>query len=349
MDNCVQLLLNILPSLKGSILIVADENWRHVNWHSIKIPEQSHIRVFSNRLDIAHEVGASGIECLFCDFDFSQLPEISLDHIIFRVSKEKAITKHTINNAQRLLKRGASLLLAGKKKDGIKTYVKFSQELLSSTSKVQKFGINYFSSIVSRGIIKNEAQTDNYSHMRKIMYKEGSQFFSKPGIFGWNKIDRGSKFLSDNLETFFETYDFLPRTLLDLGCGYGYLACESRRFSFLNIFATDNNAAAIAACKLNFNHYGLNAANVLATDAGQKIVGNFDVILCNPPIHAGFRVDSALILKFLNSTQHLITKTGKALFVVDVCTPLELLAKNNFSRIHTLNKNNQFKLISLSH
>jgi len=152
-----------------------------------------------------------------------------------------------------------------------------------------------------------------------------------------------------NLETFFETYDFLPRTLLDLGCGYGYLACESRRFNFLNIFATDNNAAAIAACRLNFNHYGLNAANVLATDAGQKIVGNFDVILCNPPIHAGFRVDSALILKFLSSTQHLITKTGKALFVVDVCTPLELLAKNNFSRIHILNKNNRFKLISLSH
>ena len=86
----------------------------------------------------------------------------------------------------------------------------------------------------------------------------------------------------------------------------------------------------------------------MATDAGQKISENFDAILCNPPIHVGFWVDLALIRKFLISTRRLLTKTGKALFVVDVCTPLESLAMNNFSRVHTLSKNKQFKLILLS-
>ena len=348
MDKCVQLLLDRLPSLRGEIIIVADENWQQIDWHSIRIPEQTYLRVFSNRLDIADKVNNSGIECLFCDFDFAQLPENSLDHLIFRVSKEKAVTKHTINNAKRLLKKGASLLIAGQKKEGIKTYVKFSQELLCYTPQLQKFGIDYVASIASRGMVKNEVQRDDYSYMRKIIHTDESLFFSKPGIFGWNKIDRGSKFLCDHLDCFFETYDFLPNTLLDLGCGYGYLACEARRFNFLNIFATDNNATAIVACKLNFDHYGLQVANVFATDAGQKISEKFDTILCNPPIHAGFKFDLALIKKFLVNTRHLLTKTGKALFVVDVCIPLELIARNNVSRVHTLNKNKQFKLISLS-
>ena len=348
MDNCVQLLLNKLPFLKGAIMIVADENWQNVDWHSIKIPEQRNMRVFSNRFDIVGNVNNSGIQCIFCDFDFSQIPENSLDHIIFRVSKEKAITQHTINNAPRLLKKGASLLISGQKKDGIKTYIKLSQKLLADTSKIQKFGIDYIASIACRSIVRNEAQENEYNEMRKIVHTDDSQFFSKPGIFGWRKIDQGSKFLCEHLELFFETYDFVPSTLLDLGCGYGYVACEARRFKSLNIFATDNNAAAIAACKLNFNHYGLRKANVMATDAGQRISENFDAILCNPPIHIGFRVDLALIRKFLISTRCLLTKSGKALYVVDVCTPIESLAMNNFSRVHTLSKNKQFKLISLS-
>ena len=348
MDNCVQLLLNKLPFLNGAIMIVADENWQNVDWHSIKIFKQKNMRVFSNRFDIVGNVNNSGIECIFCDFDFSQIPEKSLDHIIFRVSKEKAITQHTINNAQRLLKKGASLLIAGQKKEGIKTYIKLSQKLLSDTSKIQKFGVDYIASIACRSIVKGKAEGDDYSQMRKIVHTDDRIFFSKPGIFGWGKIDQGSKFLCEHLELFFKTYDFIPTSLLDLGCGYGYVACEARRFEFLNIFATDNNAAAISACKLNFTHYGLREANVMATDAGQRISENFDAILCNPPIHVGSRVDLALIRKFLISTRRLLTKTGKALFVVDVCTPLESLAMNNFSRVHTISKNRQFKLISLS-
>ena len=52
MDNCVQLLLNKLPFLNGAIMIVADENWQNVDWHSIKIFEQKNMRVLSNRFDI---------------------------------------------------------------------------------------------------------------------------------------------------------------------------------------------------------------------------------------------------------------------------------------------------------
>ena len=34
-DRCVRLLINHLSSLKGSILIVADENWSDEDWSSV--------------------------------------------------------------------------------------------------------------------------------------------------------------------------------------------------------------------------------------------------------------------------------------------------------------------------
>jgi 16S rRNA (guanine1207-N2)-methyltransferase len=83
------------------------------------------------------------------------------------------------------------------------------------------------------------------------------------------------------------------------------------------------------------------------------LAGPFNLILCNPPFHQGFSVESALTDKFLNSTQRLLAKKGTAYFVVNAFIPLESKAERVFAKhpsatIAVVANNKQFKVIRIT-
>ena len=349
LDKSIDLLVQQLSQLSGQWLIVADENWPQTAWSLINHSDQRTITAISNRLDIATSAQAAQIECQFNDFDFSTLKPGSFDGILYRVSKERATSHHVINQAAKLLKPNATLLLAGEKNDGLKSYVKQASKLFSTAVNAEKHGKAYIASIQLNSSQSDPLNDKNYSQLRAVQLSDGLSLDSKPGIFGWDKIDRGSAFLMDHLSQFLKTYKKAPQSLLDLGCGYGYLAISASRFGFNRIMATDNNAAALIAAKQNLDQLDSINRDVIAADAGDGIDEQFDTILCNPPFHSGFSVDDQLAIKFLSQTQRLLKPTGKALFVVNTFIPLEHKAKSYFERIEVVANNGSFKLVSIQH
>ena len=254
-----------------------------------------------------------------------------------------------INQAAKLLKPNATLLLAGEKNDGLKSYVKQASKLFSTAVNAEKHGKAYIASIQLNAGDATALNDKNYSQLRPVQLSEGLCLKSKPGIFGWDKIDRGSAFLMGHLSQFLSSYKKAPQSLLDLGCGYGYLAISASCFGFNRIMATDNNAAALIAAKQNLDQLESIDRDVIAADAGDGIDEQFDTILCNPPFHSGFSVDDQLAIKFLSQTQRLLKPTGKALFVVNTFIPLEHKAKSYFERIEVVANNGSFKLVSIQH
>lgn len=171
-------------------------------------------------------------------------------------------------------------------------------------------------------------------------------FYSKPGVFGWNKIDPGSAFLIEQLDTFIEQMATPPQSLLDLGCGYGFLTLMSYHLPVQHRVATDNNATALLAAQKNIDLSGINV-DLIADDCGENITEKFDLILCNPPFHQGFNIDSQLTEKFLRNTQRLLTPKGAALYVVNQFIPLEQKASSLFGTIVQIAENRSFKVIEL--
>jgi len=185
--------------------------------------------------------------------------------------------------------------------------------------------------------------------LREITRAPQPVFFSKPGQFGWQKTDAGSVFLLASLE---QLAPAIPPHLLDLGCGYGYLAVGAATQIFNTapaaITLTDNNAAALLAAEKNCALHQL-TATLCAGDAGNTLSQKADLLLCNPPFHQGFSVSGDLTDKFLAAAARLTTHQGQALFVVNAFIPLEQKARRFFAHSQTLANNQQFKVIQLCH
>lgn len=350
LDKSVGLLLQKLPDLAGNILLVADENWSQAHWSGIKNNANGQLVLISNRFDIAAAAAAAGIDSKFSDFDFSTLAQHSFDAVLFRVSKERANSHYVINQAAQLLKPGADLWLSGEKKEGVKTYTKQACKRFGDSSTAAKHGICYLASIKLHSTDTTPLDDKNYTQIRPIKARHHSQteYLSKPGIFGWDKTDRGSAFLIDHLPQFLDRYQAAPKSLLDLGCGYGYLSCEASQYGFSHISGTDNNAAALMAAENNFLKLLNVEYQVIAANVGDQLEQHFDTILCNPPFHQGFAMDDDLGVRFLQASKRLLAAAGRALFVVNTFIPLEHKAKSHFAQVDVVANNGSFKLVALS-
>ncbi|KEA64907.1 Ribosomal RNA small subunit methyltransferase [Marinobacterium lacunae] len=340
-DQALSLLSQDLRRPGERTLWIADEN----------IPSDlcapvSDVEVVGNRYDLIQALRAQGWPAEFSDFDLRARNDASLDRIVYRISKEKPVVHHLINEAARLLKPGGELILIGDKSEGIKTYSRKAQQCLGGHRDERKEGSIWRISL-SRGQNNPEWLDDqDYRQLRPMTLDDGAPYLTKPGLYGWNKVDRGSAFLIEQLPAMTGHSLPLQSRVLDLGCGFGYLALNACATD-AQLTCTDNNAAALQACRANLEQRGFNAS-VIASNAGTGLQPGFDIILCNPPFHAGFGIEGDLTDRFLAQAQRLLAPGGIACFVVNLHIPLERKASGRFAQIRCHADNGHFKLIQLS-
>lgn len=345
-DPSFQLLVQQLHQMTGPQLLVADENLGGAPLHSL--PADT-LTLITNRYDIYDQARSSGLSCHFSDFDFSSFGDNSFSQVLYRVSKEKPVTHHIINNSRRLLTDNGTLVLSGAKTDGIKTYTKKAARYFGTRATSEKHGSVYRAVIQYQSSTEQPLDDQDYQQLRPCIPLTSPSndhlLYSKPGLFGWNKVDQGSAFLAENLSDFFGRLRNTPRHILDLGCGYGYLSVVARQFVEAIITATDNNAAAIAACSKNFSLADIDG-EVVAGDCAENITKKFDAVICNPPFHQGFTTDNQLTQRFVTSCHQRLKAGGMALFVVNRFVPLERCAEPLF-QVSKFGENKGFKLVLL--
>jgi len=312
---------------------------------------QEQLLLLTNRCDVAEQARTRRFTTEFNDFDCTEIADNSLDKIFYRISKEKPIVHHLLNQAWRCLKPGGQLLLAGYKNEGTKTYIEKIATLLGSGKNIVKNGPVY-STKLSKYTEYDAAQLlddSDYRQARPIAPDSGLKLLSKPGLFGWNKVDAGSALLIEQLQ------QLAPQptpfnSCIDLGCGYGYLTIAAATLDMCKSIhhwtLTDNNAAALQLAQQNLLNNELQG-EVIAADAGKGINAKADLLLCNPPFHQGFGIDGDLTDKFLLSAKRLLSPQGIALFVVNQFIPLERKAMPLFSQIKVVIDNGSFKVIQL--
>jgi len=124
---------------------------------------------------------------------------------------------------------------------------------------------------------------------KEIVYTIGGhdfRFRTQAGVFSRHQID----FASDVL---LRTLPPLAGSLLDLGCGYGVIGVVLGKMYGLDVTMSDVNPLAVRLSEGNAALNGV-AANIVLSDIYENIVGTFDTITVNPPIHAGKAVTYAM-------------------------------------------------------
>lgn len=356
MDKAFALLEPHLRNGDQSCLLVADENLGAAPFNAI----DATVEIISNRFDIALTAQAAGLQARFSDFDFSGYPSNHFVRVCYRLSKEKAVVEHVIGQATRILRVGGELVLCGAKNEGIRRFAKYAAQLLSGRQDIRKTGSLYLAHITKHhdepGI---QPPADEYGHilpvevdlaalgLPPVQGRTRITLSSKAGMFGAGRIDAGSALLTRALPEFFAGFVQPPRSLLDLGCGCGYLGICASGFGMDRIVATDNCAAAIEICKINAASLCL-SMEVIADNCAQSINERFDALLCNPPFHQGFKVNSDLGERFLQAAARRLKPEGRALFVVNQFIALEKLASRYFANIDVTAPTPSFKLVALS-
>lgn len=349
-DACEALLSEALASAPAPVLWVVDE---HIAQPSRWLRNRKHeVTVVSNRYDSYTDALQAGITAHFSDIDLNGFTA-AFASVVYRISKEKALVHHVINLSKTVLQSHGQLVLIGGKQEGIKTYIDKASDYLGPV--IQQENGSHSTRIarlqIDESLIEAPPLDDkDYLRFRQIGEEKGLRFYSKPGQFGWDKIDQGSQFLVAHFDHCFA--DRSPGQVLDLGCGYGYLALHISRYKPDGIVATDNNAAALASCRFNIEHNQtepsqLQQVNVIADDCARSLTQSFDTIICNPPFHQGFSTSGEMTERFIEQTRRLLKPSGQALFVVNQFIALEQKAATRFGEIEIVAKNKSFKLVRL--
>lgn len=345
-DQLLELTLSALlpPGADASnVLWIVDENLSPELMLNVR--PFTGLTVMTNRFDVQQKFAAQGFNVLLSDFDFTDIGQF--DRIVYRVSKEKLLAHHCINQSLRHLARNGQFIITGNKQDGIKSIVKNTSDAYRLKSRAKKHGSSYSATFLRPAddvLVNIRLPDEDYGNLRLVSC-QGMDFYSKPGVFGWEKVDRGSQLLVSALADVCK-YIKSVDSVIDIGCGWGYLMMSTQSMNIARCVATDNNVAAIEAAQKNFAARGMDVECRL-DDCAEHVRERFDLILCNPPFHQGFSIGENITIKFLKAAARMSRRSTRAVFVVNQFIPMEKLAADYFSQIRVMAAQNGFTVYEL--
>lgn len=149
------------------------------------------------------------------------------------------------------------------------------------------------------------------SEFRTITYRYGTDTFvftSDNGVFSKDKIDFGSRVL---VETILEETKDSPSSILDVGCGYGFMGLVLSKKLNAKATLVDVNKRAVHLAKMNIKSLDVNA-EAYESNVYENVCGKYDLIVTNPPIRAGKQV----VLLILKNARSYLEEQGALWFVI---------------------------------
>lgn len=265
---------------------------------------------------------------------FQDLQASYYDSAYLCVPKNKDESYFLIALALRSLKEYGLLVVSAMNDAGGKRLEKILHEFSLKTQSETKHKARVvwaYKKIINQRVV--EKYLENGS-LKKINIQE-MPTFSQTGIYGWNKVDIGSKLLSENLPD-------LKGKGADFGCGYGFLTHEilNKNPEVKSFYAIDSDWRAVQATQKNCE-----SANTLWHDLRAKPdIPFLDFIVMNPPFHSGKKTDIALGKSMIKTAAKCLARKGKLYMVANTHLPYEQTLDENFFTVKKIVQVNGFKV-----
>ena len=165
---------------------------------------------------------------------------------------------------------------------------------------------------------------------------------SLPGVFSHGRLDDGTALLLERLDALLAQH---PSRALDVGCGAGVIgAALLQAQPGLRLVCTDSSALALAATRATLAANGFEAT-VTAADGLRGITERFDLIVSNPPFHAGHRQRGDLGAGVFHGVKRALAPRGWLVLVVNRHLPWPNWLDRNFGGHEVIAANRRYQLL----
>ena len=260
------------------------------------------------------------------------------DAVYLLVPKNMVEARYLVARAFNVLKKGGALYCACENNAGgtrlQKMLQQFGVEIVQQISKHKSRFVYVKNVDVDAGAIEMAIAGGSVQSVDK------TQFISQAGLYGWDKIDKGSAVLLQNIP------DDLKGSLADFGCGYGYLLQHilQQNEGVKTAYAIDADARALEVTRKNLGED--DRVKYLWADLTKPkgIPTKLDTIVMNPPFHEGKRADSDIGIAFIKNAAASLRRNGALYMVANNQLPYERILNETFFSHELLAQANGFKV-----
>ena len=261
--------------------------------------------------------------------------------IMLGLPRQKALLDMLLACTPALLAADGSVWLSGENKAGVKSADKLLKRYFG---KVRKLDSARHCTLyqASQPLQQQPFAAQSFRKEWPLNY-QGSIFriCSYPGVFAHGRLDQGTALLLDTM-----TGMDIDGDVLDFACGAGVIgACIAGTNEHASVSFLDNSALALQACEETLDTNKL-SGTVLASDGLTEVTTSYDLIISNPPIHAGIKTDTHLSIRLLDNVREHIRPAGRLIMVANKHLPYERWLERKFRRVSELSSNDHFKIIS---
>lgn len=271
------------------------------------------------------------------------------DVVAIRLPREKVPLHQLLRDAFRLLKVGGQCYLSGANNEGARPAAS-AMELLFGNANTIAHGSRH-RLVVATKLADEPASVEHiatpflhHDEFRQVPVELRGRpivLFSRPGVFSWDHLDEATATLAGTMEV------AADESVLDLGCGTGALGTVAALLSGGGrVCMVDADIEAVRSASRTAAHAGATNVDVKASDVAAAVLDQrFDVVVTNPPFHAGRSTDMNLPLRFIGHAWEVLRPGGRLYVVANRTLPYERDVRARFGTMTTLHDGRRFKVI----
>jgi 16S rRNA (guanine1207-N2)-methyltransferase len=257
------------------------------------------------------------------------------------LTKNKLENLANIARAWSMLDPGGLLICSGAKDSGAASIEKQARTAFGEIETLSKHHCRVFWTRRRPGPMP--AQAADWLAAGELHLVPETGYLSRPGIYGWNRIDEGSQLLAAHLAR-----DTTGR-IADLGAGWGFLS--------LSLLERCPDIASLDLYEAEWLALDAARANVSARRSGASVdyhwhdvtrglpAQHYDTIVMNPPFHSGKATDVSLGRAFIAAAAAALAPGGTLLMVANRHLPYEAAIDAHLKGRQTLAETAAFKVI----
>ena len=264
------------------------------------------------------------------------------DVVLLPIPKGRTYTQALLNVAVEALKPGGRLYLAGPNNAGAKAIVKDAGEILGRAATIRTKGRNRVAIAIRLAVA---AATTPSLREPAAFEARGLRLFWTPGVFSQGALDGGTAYLLDTLDA----AHCAGKRVLDIGCGSGALGLVAAQAGAAAVDLVDASRLAVACAAEGIRANGLEATcRALASDLYADLdAPPYDLILSNPPFHAGHAVDTHAARALIGGARDRLASGGRLRLVANVFLPYDRLLAEVFGkeRVKIVAEDTRFRVL----
>jgi 16S rRNA (guanine1207-N2)-methyltransferase len=227
---------------------------------------------------------------------------------------------------------------------GAASLMRALKETLGEGEEFSKGHARLFCKQKNQGIVCDEARLQAWNAAVRLRLVPETGFYAAPGLYSWNKIDRGSAMLAAHMP------GRIGGRVADLGAGWGYLSVAALGLAKMDTLALyEANIVALEAARLNLAPWLASSRPDISfhwADATvEPLRRSYDSVIMNPPFHQGARTDATLGLAFIAAAAAAIKPGGSLLMTANRHLPYEGALRRLFRSCQLLQDADGFKVL----